>query len=55
MQEPTAKVDLWALGVILYQLLTLKHPFLKSEYVQTEKAIKKLPPNPLPQDISRDT
>ena len=55
MQSPTEKVDLWALGVIFYQLLTLRHPFLKEIFVQTEKAIKKLPPDPLPQDISQET
>jgi serine/threonine protein kinase len=27
-QEPTAKVDMWALGIILYQLVASKnHPF----------------------------
>ena len=29
MREPTAKVDIWALGIIFYQLLTSKHPFQK--------------------------
>jgi serine/threonine protein kinase len=25
--ESTSKVDMWGLGLILYQLLTSKHPF----------------------------
>jgi len=33
MNQPTSKVDIWALGLIFYQLLTSKHPFLKSIFV----------------------
>ena len=29
MKEPTAKVDIWALGIMFYWLLTSKHPFQK--------------------------
>ncbi len=38
--EPKAKADIWALGIITYELLTKKHPFLKSDYEQTIFAIK---------------
>ncbi len=27
----TAKVDIWSIGVIFFELLTLTHPFLKDE------------------------
>jgi serine/threonine protein kinase len=42
MEQPTAKVDIWALGIILYQLLTSKHPFMKEDPWQTMIAINKL-------------
>ena len=28
---PTAKVDIWAAGIILYELLTSKHPFIEKD------------------------
>ena len=34
-----AKFDIWCIGVIFYQLLTLSHPFMKDEK-QREKEIK---------------
>ncbi len=34
-----AKFDIWCIGVIFYQLLTLSHPFMKDEK-QREKDIK---------------
>lgn len=55
MQDPTAKVDMWALGITLYQLLTLKHPFDRNDYAQTIKSIMDHPPQPLPEDISAET
>ena len=55
MQEATSKVDIWALGVILYQLLTSTHPFIKDELCQTEIAIRDLEPSPpLPSSINED-
>lgn len=46
---------MWALGIIFYELLTSKHPFLKEEIVQTIMAIKDLEPEPLPDTISEKT
>jgi serine/threonine protein kinase len=55
MKQPTSKVDIWALGLILYQLLTSKHPFMRSIPVQTLKAIEDEDPDPLPETISNST
>ena len=55
MNEPTSKVDIWALGIIFYQLLTSKHPFQKREFVQTLISIKDLDYDPLPLNISPAT
>lgn len=52
MKEPTAKVDIWALGVIFYQLLASKHPFQKRDFIQTLLSIKDLDYDPLPDNIS---
>ena len=55
MNKPTSKVDIWALGIIFYELLTSKHPFRKEEIIQTIMAIKELEPEPLPDSISAQT
>ena len=52
MKEPSAKVDIWALGVIFYQLLVSKHPFQKRDFIQTLLSIKDLDYDPLPDNIS---
>ena len=52
MNDATAKVDMWSLGVIFYQLLTSKHPFIKNDAWQTFYAIKDLPIKALPSSIS---
>ena len=55
MKEPTSKVDMWAAGIIFYQLLASKHPFQKNEFIQTLLSIKDLEYDPLPQNISPST
>jgi serine/threonine protein kinase len=54
MEEATAKVDIWALGVILYQLLASRHPFIKDDHWQTMIAIKDYEPTPLLSSIRED-
>ena len=40
LQKPyTTKVDMWALGVILYQMFGYKLPFEGSSYYETMKLI----------------
>ena len=46
---------MWALGLILYRLLTSKHPFLKDNNPETIKAIRVQEPEPLPEGISATT
>ncbi len=55
MEAPTAKVDIWVLGIILYQLLTSKHPFKKDDFVQTIIAIREHDYPPLPPTVSAET
>jgi len=50
MQNPTAKVDVWDLGIILYEMLTKKHPFMKDSE-NPIAAICRDEPDSLPADI----
>ena len=47
-QTPTLKSDMWALGVILYQLISSKHPFGQEREFKMIKAIQSKEPEPLP-------
>jgi tetratricopeptide (TPR) repeat protein len=38
-QAPDSCTDLFSLGVVLYEMLTLKHPFLKGNFVATSERI----------------
>ena len=35
----SSAIDMWALGVVIYESLTGKHPFLKKYHLQTEQSI----------------
>jgi serine/threonine protein kinase len=48
----TTKVDMWALGIILYQIFTNKLPFESDNYYDTMKLIRENDPAPLPSTIS---
>jgi NIMA (never in mitosis gene a)-related kinase 1/4/5 len=48
----TTKVDMWALGVILYQLVSNKHPFEAATFYDTMKLIRESEPTPLPSTVS---
>jgi calcium/calmodulin-dependent protein kinase I len=53
--HPTTKVDIWALGIILYQLVnSLKHPFetKNNTAFAMMNAIKEKEPLPLPSNVS---
>ena len=43
----TTKVDMWALGVIMYQLFGNKLPFEAANYYDTMKLIRESDPAPL--------
>ena len=53
LQKPyTTKVDMWALGVILYQMFGYKLPFEGASYYETMKLISESEPAPLSSTVS---
>jgi serine/threonine protein kinase len=54
MQRPhTSKIDMWALGIILYKLVSSgAHPFESTNYHEMIKSITDKEPNPLPPTAS---
>ena len=53
LQMPSStKVDMWALGVILYQLFAFKLPFEADNFFDTMKLIREHEPPPLSSIIS---
>ena len=48
----TPKVDMWALGVILYRFFTNKHPFESNNEFKLKKLITETEPSPLPSTLS---
>jgi NIMA (never in mitosis gene a)-related kinase 1/4/5 len=48
----TTKVDMWLLGVILYQFFTNKLPFEADNYYDTMKLIRESDFPPLPSTVS---
>lgn len=46
--QSSTKVDMWALGVILYQLFAFKLPFEAESYFDTMKLIREHEAAPLP-------
>jgi eukaryotic-like serine/threonine-protein kinase len=51
-KQSTTKIDMWALGVILYQLFSNKLPFEAASYFETMKLISESEPAPLPSSVS---
>ena len=51
-KESTTKVDMWALGVIIYQIFANKLPFEADNYFDTMKLIRESEPAPLPSTVS---
>jgi serine/threonine protein kinase len=51
-KDSTTKVDMWALGVIIYQMFANKLPFEAENYYDTMKLIRESDPSPLPSTFS---
>ena len=51
-KESTTQVDMWALGVIMYQMFANKLPFEADNYIDTMILIKQSEPAPLPSTVS---
>ena len=47
----TTKVDMWALGVMLYQFFSNQYPFEADNYYDTMKLIREGEPAPLPSTV----
>jgi serine/threonine protein kinase len=48
----TTKVDMWALGIILHQLLTKKLPFESKNHLEFMRLIRENEPAALPEKVS---
>jgi serine/threonine protein kinase len=51
-KESSTKVDMWALGVIMYQMFANKLPFEADNYFDTMKLIRESEPAPVPSTVS---
>ena len=50
-EKVTSKVDIWALGILFYQLATTKHPFERATNFDMKQAIKESEPASLPETV----